>query len=224
LRKTVVDSYCRDIKAGKWKLTNQGIGVTSTGVLADGQHRLMAIKECGYPPLPILIVTGLDCDVQIAVDTHAKRSQRDMLHFAFNERVSKSATAIGNLLLRISKGWTCAGSTNNELIEKIHEYFDEIETVTSTPRNSTFFAAPYLAAFCEVMKQRPNQKEEIKNFILKVEAGEMLTRRMPEFHLRNFVTLSVQSSGYSAQKERYLKTEKALTARLDGQEMGVLRI
>jgi hypothetical protein len=225
VRKTIVESYSRDIKAGKWKLTNQGIGVTSNGVLADGQHRLMALRACGYPPLPILIVTGLDSDVQIVVDAHAKRSARDLLHFAFGARVNRSAPAIANVLIRVVKGWTGGGSTNHELMDKIGDYSHEIETITAAPKNEKFFAAPYLAAFCEVLKQRNEDVDRICDFIVKVESGELLTKKMPEFHLRNFATLSKNSSGSgTVQRERYLKAEKALIAKLENQEMGVLRI
>ena len=225
LRKTIVESYSRDINAGKWKLTNQGIGVTENGVLADGQHRLMALKACGYPPLPILIVTGLDADVQIVVDAHSKRSARDLLQFAFGARVSSSAPAIANVLIRVEKRWTSGGATNAELMDKINDYVHEIEVITTIPKNDNTFAAPYLAAFCEVLKQNPEREEDIRNFILRVESGEMLTKKMPEFHLRNLVAVSKNMSGSAiVRKERYLKSEKALMARLQGQEMGVLRI
>jgi hypothetical protein len=225
VRKTIVNAYARDIKAGKWKLTNQGIGVTINGVVADGQHRLLAIKECGYPPIPLLIVTGLDPDVQIAVDAHAKRSARDLLQFAFGARVSRSAPAIANVLIRVDKGWGSGGATNHELMDKINDFAEEIETITAIPKNDKVFAAPYLAAFCVALKENPDQIGKIRRFVERVEDGELLTKKMPEFHFRNFMSISKNSSGSAtAQKERYMKTTKALAASMDDQEMGVLRI
>ena len=35
----------RDMKAGHWRLTHQGIAFDPAGVLIDGQHRLWAIVE-----------------------------------------------------------------------------------------------------------------------------------------------------------------------------------
>jgi hypothetical protein len=225
VRKTIVNSYTRDIKAGKWKLTNQGIGVTVNGVLADGQHRLLAIRECGYPPIPMLIVTGLDPDIQIAVDAHAKRSARDLLQFAFGARVSRSAPAIANVLIRVDKGWGSGGATNHELMDKINDFSEEIETIMILPNNEKVFAAPYLAAFCVAMKENPQNLDKIRLFIERVESGELLTKKMPEFHFRNFMSIAKHSAGSAtAQKERYLKASKALAASIEEQEMGVLRI
>jgi hypothetical protein len=75
-----------------------------------------------------------------------------------------------------------------------------------------------------VAKQRPDQLGKIKDFIDKVITGENLTKKMPEFHLRNLVITSTRFSGGSTtQKERFEKTLRALNAALDGQEMGALR-
>ena len=37
-----VEQYARDMKAGRWYYTNQGIGFDVNGVMTDGQHRLLA--------------------------------------------------------------------------------------------------------------------------------------------------------------------------------------
>jgi hypothetical protein len=226
LKKTVVDKYATDIKAGNWKLTNQGIGVTRSGCLADGQHRLHAIRKCGYPPVQLLIVYGLDDDVQMTIDSHAKRTARDALHFAFGHRVSKSAPAIGNVLIRHScKSWSGVGFTNHQLMAIIQEYSSEIDSVVNWPKSSGFFAAPYLAAFVYSMKLRPDREADILDFMRRVEAGEMLDRTMPEFHLRNLIcTGATCRTGSAMQRERFLKALKSLEASLNGFPMGVLKI
>lgn len=224
LKKRVVERYKIDIKAGKWMLTNQGIGVTSSGVLADGQHRLQAIKECGYPPLPLLIVHGLDNNVQIAVDAHAKRSARDMLHFAFDTRVSRAAPAIGNVILKNYNNQWNGTFSNSRLMDVIVEYSDEIEAVTSIPKNQNFYAAPYMASFAIQLKLRPDLRDQIAQFMKSVENGEMLDKTMPEYHLRNYIVASAKTKGGTeVQHERFIKCTKALVAYLKGEKMGVLR-
>lgn len=222
---SVIDSYARDIVAGKWMLTNQGIGVTSDNVLVDGQHRLLALKKCGYPEIDILLVTGLDPAAQTAVDAHAKRSARDLLQFAFDIRVSHCAPAIGNALIAAEdRSWKSGRVTNSELFEKISFYMDEISEVTTCVESLKFFSASFLAAFCKMLKENPDKKSEIKDFMKRVEAGEMLSKTMPEFHLRSFIITSRQASGNGAvRKERFDKTIKAITAALEGRSMGVLR-
>ena len=38
-----VDRLARDMKAGRWRLTHQGIAFSTNRVLLDGQHRLWAV-------------------------------------------------------------------------------------------------------------------------------------------------------------------------------------
>lgn len=51
--RTVSDSYvkrlARDMTAGRWRLTHQGIAFDPHGVLLDGQHRLWAIVTANLP-------------------------------------------------------------------------------------------------------------------------------------------------------------------------------
>jgi hypothetical protein len=223
LRKRVVDKYATDIKNGHWKLTNQGFGITKSGFLADGQHRLEAIKSCGYPPIEILLIHGLDDDVQVTVDAHAKRTARDMLQFAFDSRVGRAAPAIGNVILKqINESWAMQ-FTNHQLMEIIRDYCEEIDSVTNQPKSATFFAAPYLAAFAIIMKERPHEKDRILQFMTSVESGEMLSKTMPAYHLKNYIGTSKKGNGGALQEERLKKTLKALNCFLADESMGCLR-
>jgi len=224
LKRSVIARYKRDIEAGNWMLTNQGIGVSESGVLIDGQHRLEAIKECGYPALSILIVYGLSMESQQVVDQQAKRSARDLLSFAFNARVSRGAPAIGNCILRNHRGWAGSYSpTITELMDCLTEYMDEIEEIVGKPKLGNFYAAPHLAAF--VMIAKVGNREKVLDFMEMVETGEMLTKTMPAFHLRNLmVTTRKGGGGMQAQIERFKKTTKATECFIQGGEMGVLRI
>lgn len=223
LRKTVVNRYCSDIKKGNWKLTNQGIGVSVDNILIDGQHRLQAVKECDYPPIPLLIVYNLEPDSQIAVDAHAKRSARDMLQFAFGARVARQAPSIGNVILKSESSWSSV-FTNHDLMGCISEYTDEIELAVSIPASGNFYAAPFMAAFVLEMKKNPENKDTVIKFMQRVENGEMLDKTMPEFHLRNFiVTQNGRSGGNEVQRERFYKCTKALEFFIKGEKMGVLR-
>lgn len=225
IKPRVVEKYARDIKAGKWVLTNQGIGVSESGVMIDGQHRLEAIKACGYPPVDILVVTGLSDDCKLAVDQHAKRSARDMLQFAFDCRVTHAAPAIATALIcsKSPQGWA-GGQTMSEIYDCIVEHAEEIEAVVAIPKAASSFAAPYLAAFVDCVKSGIGNMEKLTKFIRDVESGEMLSKQEPQFHFRNFVISTRKSGGGSTvRKERFEKAKKAFTAYASGQKMGVLR-
>src|SRR5690625_6568367 len=44
-----VDHYASLMKAGKWHLTHQGIAISKTDVIIDGQHRLLAVVQANMP-------------------------------------------------------------------------------------------------------------------------------------------------------------------------------
>ena len=47
--KNTVHSYARQMRAGQWNLTHQGIAFDELGELIDGQHRLSAVIEANIP-------------------------------------------------------------------------------------------------------------------------------------------------------------------------------
>lgn len=73
-----VNEYARAMRAGQWRTTNQGIGISRTGVLVDGQHRLHAVIESGVC-VKMAVTTGLDEDVFDVIDTGRTRSDGDVL-------------------------------------------------------------------------------------------------------------------------------------------------
>lgn len=222
LRKSVVQKYMRDIKEGKWVLTNQGIGISESGVLIDGQHRLEAIKQCGYPKVPLLVVMGLSDSAKFAVDQHAKRTSRDMIQFAFDSRVNRLAPAIATSYLTCGDAKRAPHSMH-DIYDWIVEHRDLLEDVLAIPSNIGFFAAPYLAGFIYCIK-KGRTIEKLKQFIEGVETGQMLTKEDPRLHLRNFMTASRKSSaGEMIRIERFIKSAKAFDAYSRGQKMLSLR-
>ncbi len=225
IKKTVVDCYKQDIADGRWYLTNQGIGIDINGALIDGQHRLLAIKESGYPPVSLLIVAGLLPEAQSAVDQHAKRSVRDIWRLMFETSVVSVAPAICSVIYKAQSEWGRNGRISPlRLKDILDNYMEQIEFVFSIVKNHKTFAAPYLAAFAMVAKERPEKWSQIALFIERVLSGENLTKKMPEFHLRTLLMTSrAMSGGSSVQQERFLKAKRAVLASLDGEEIGVLR-
>jgi hypothetical protein len=222
IRPAVVARYEHDIATGNWHLTGQGISVGEDGMLIDGQHRLQAMRNCGYPPLQILVVRGLTNEARAVVDQHAKRSIRDALCFAYNKRVSYNSPAICNVL------WYADGHRRAPSVHEsnniLTEYWQEIEAVTCAPSNRDTYTAPHLAGFVRVMKQRPYASADIVSFIKSVEDGENLNRTMPAYHLRNYVVNRGKEAGRADAMIKYNKTIKATEAHLDGKQMGNLKL
>lgn len=227
IRQGIVDMYRRDIESGRWILTNQGIGVSRDEVLVDGQHRLMAIREAGYPPVQFLLATGLDPEASMAVDVHAKRSMRDLMHFAFDTRVSAKAPAICRNILKTKLGdgeKTVNVWTPNEIMDTMIEYSDSIEAVVSAPINAGFYSAAHMTGFVLAL-QETTKEYDVVRFMRQVESGDMLEKDKPAYHLRNFIVLTKRNAGGGTlASERLQKTYKATMAYLNGESMRILRL
>lgn len=93
IRKSHVQWMVDAIKKDEFVLTGQGVAISESGILIDGQHRLTAIREAGYPPVELLVVTGLDDKARIYLDQNAKRTQADMLKIVLNKEITPRMTA-----------------------------------------------------------------------------------------------------------------------------------
>jgi hypothetical protein len=90
LRKAVVDSYARDMAAGRWALNGETLKFSDKGQLYDGQHRLSAVVVSGTT-VPMVVVRGLSADVMPTVDAGAKRSYSDALKLQGEDNTSTLA-------------------------------------------------------------------------------------------------------------------------------------
>jgi hypothetical protein len=81
------------LKRGELQLTHQGVAISESGILLDGQHRLLAIHNTGISA-KIMVTTGLPDSVFAVLDTGAKRKASDILSMDGAKNGSSMATAI----------------------------------------------------------------------------------------------------------------------------------
>ena len=72
-----VSGLANQIKRGEWIPTHQGVGITKSGKLIDGQHRLEAIVEANIP-VQIMVTTGVRDDAYKVLDNGIKRTMADL--------------------------------------------------------------------------------------------------------------------------------------------------
>jgi hypothetical protein len=77
----VARKYARDIQAGKWTMTCQGIEFAPDGTLLNGQHRLHAIIMADMP-LTLLVGFNVQPEAQRNIDTNAARTLFDLFTLA----------------------------------------------------------------------------------------------------------------------------------------------
>lgn len=83
LRPAVVDSYARQMAAGQWRMTHQGVAFTADGELVDGQHRLQSVIKSGVS-VDMMVTWGVAADAFAYLDGGVPRSMSDRLKMPRN--------------------------------------------------------------------------------------------------------------------------------------------
>lgn len=132
-RSSVIASYAKEMKEGRWKLNGDAIRFFEDGRLHDGHHRLKACVKAGAE-FTTLVIRDLHDDVSPTVDKGVKRSIGDDLFFSGvgRETANDLAAAIPMLMRHDGgvKNWTAlSGSRVNSAQEVLRWYEDNRSAV-----------------------------------------------------------------------------------------------
>lgn len=151
-----VDAYARDMQEDKWELTSQGVSFYENDVLADGQHRLMAIVKSGKT-IPMLVTTGLPQSAINGIDQHRVRRVNDVLTL---KQDFGDVTTLDVATLRLCYSYAKSGVTLVEsmLKDNITE-LGFINEVFGRSSNNPFSSAIFRAASLMAIKHGvPSEK------------------------------------------------------------------
>lgn len=213
VRQNVVEKYARDMKAGDWMLTHQGILFDWNSVLLDGQHRLWAIVESGCT-IEMMVTYDADPATQEHIDGGEIRQVRDIMALR-GEKVAPLVVGINNMLAK--QVLRRDSVTRQEQLTNYEEYRDAIDTVfklfprmvrgvtvasviVPMVRASFSEAHPKLTRFAQVLSDGMGNGSEDRPVIL----------------LRNYL---VQTAVKHKAKDIYGKTERALHAFLNNEQI-----
>lgn len=223
LRKTHVAWLENAIAAKEFILTGHGITISKEGKLLDGQHRLLAIVNQSYPPVPLLVVTGLEEKSQMYIDQHAKRSLSDMLRLSLDKSVTNQMTAVLTFLLKVNQRdgtFSLKGKTKpslQEVYDKMAETMDDITVVLDA--TGKHVRAAVTAAIYHYYLQDPDAAIELA---MQIRDGELLKKTDPAYQLRRYI--DNHPSGSSTQAlESYRYTVTACLAHSQGRAVEVIR-
>jgi len=96
---TKIEHYYQQMRDGKWMLTGQGISISKTGRLLDGQNRLHAVIKYGKG-IPMIILYGFDDETFSVYDTGKNRSPGEILYIKGVKSATIIASVIRNYLAR----------------------------------------------------------------------------------------------------------------------------
>jgi hypothetical protein len=186
LNQSAVDMYARDMAAGRWRLTHQGIALDQNGVMIDGQHRMAAIVRSGVI-VKFWVTRDVEQDAFGSIDTGRGRSMADRFHIAGH---SKHATQLA-AVCRKATLWQAGYPWSR----KYHPTRDEIaKTLEDHPNlaNAAQYAhawpgrrtlAPALAGFCWWLFSSIDQDDAVY-FMDALRSGESLEKGDPILALR----------------------------------------
>lgn len=80
---------------GEWRLTHQGIAISKTGAITDGQHRLAAIQIYGQPVM-MMVARDVPEDTFGVLDQGLRRSVED--HFGGKKELIQPASFLSRIV------------------------------------------------------------------------------------------------------------------------------
>lgn len=216
IKPAVVNNYVREMLSGEWLVTSQGIGVSRDGVLLDGQHRLLAAKKAGYPPIRTVLAYGIDKRAQIKVDTHAKRSTNDLLALYLHIKANKLLGPAIKTALYMATRTFKRPLEITDLGDAYSEYEDDWNNIPT--KSGKAGAAGALAGCCMFATHNGANKDKVADFYTRVLSGENIDKTNPIYWLRDVkATFDKNAKGYQGSIEWLTMIAKALSLHLRGE-------
>lgn len=104
IRDRTVRQYANDMTAGKWLLAGDPLRFDVDQNLIDGQHRLSALVMSGVPKLQMVVMRGLDPEVQDVIDTGARRTAGNMLELRGHVKNATVVASVARVGISMEKG------------------------------------------------------------------------------------------------------------------------
>lgn len=171
VRDKKVATYAAAMKAGEWRLTGEGVKFDSSGRLIDGQHRLMAIIESKVI-VEMFVFRDLSADVQMVIDTGAKRSSADALKWAGLTTDPNAHAAMARIAVIWEEGgYQRAVSssvrrevTNTEVVDWVTNNPDSLEAMTLARTAEGYGPPRSVLAFAALLLLRIDAEDAVEFF------------------------------------------------------------
>lgn len=185
-----------DIKNGRYVFNGQPVIRDQNGYLRDGQHRLIAIKEAGYPAVPLLLVTlkGDQSHIEQAYDRMDINKSR-----TYSQRLEHKGMPHANTIASLRKKITYIKTSFNSFPVVPDSVYDEVgqmyayEIDAVAPLVTNGFTADMGAALCLVAKATGCLNDCIE-IVKKAKVGEMLKISTPEHTLMKIINKTLRTN------------------------------
>ena len=219
LSDTYARRLARDMQAGRWVLTHEGIAFDPNGILIDGQHRLWAVALAAVPVL-MHVWFGVTPESLMVINNGKPRNLADNLKLSGTVG-SVDGRGLATLRAMLGKGTSDGALTAYEAGELLIRHQEAVAFAVenlarvsrvrgiSTGETRAVVARAWysadrrrLAEFCTVLRTSKAEGDEDDAAIL----------------LRTYLTTNLGGSP-KVRLERYRKTARALRAFLRGEQL-----
>jgi hypothetical protein len=217
------DRLAREMKAGRWKLTHQGIAFSPNRVLLDGQHRLWAVVLSGVT-VPMRVFFNQPADTLAAIDATQARRNDQIITLAGGSG-DVDAKQLATLRAMLTGLGSYVRMTPGEEAEHLRRHREAIEFAMGILPTARFRgvatavtrAVLARAFYCADLGKLRHFADVIQSGVPTCEADQ------PISVLMKFLLESVNGRrGRPEAREKYGKTERALEAYLTGETLSRL--
>jgi hypothetical protein len=212
LRESTVKAYERDMRAGNWIPTHQGIAFNDAGELIDGQHRLSAIVRAEVT-VRLLVTRGIPrkaagLHTMDAVDRGANRSVADQLRvqhgYSNPNLAAAAATAIASICVSGKLGRVTVAQTL-QILEIYGRQITDIGVAVDKVGEKRLRRSQFVAALSFARQVEPHATDR---FLQGMITGAGLAVDSPILLLRNFL-FSDASTQWTSSGLRTHRTDMA---------------
>ncbi len=202
LKKQRIVQLADAINRGEWKLSPQGISLSTEGILLDGQHRLAAIIKSNKPA-DLVITRNVDPAVFTILDTSVRRSAGDSIFLGADSRANvrglQNTLAAGirsyaNYTRYPTSVWggACPSPSNDSVLRIFKENETRWAHITKICKRfwSKFRPLPLSSCVAVWMVGIDNNwsMDDMEKFFTALATGAGLESESPTLSFRNYIT------------------------------------
>lgn len=224
IRRNVVNKYKKLLIEKKFLLTHQGVALTKTGRLIDGQHRLMAIIETGIPAL-LFITTGLSEEAYKATDRGHSRKLTDILRYEGREPTNEEI-AISKMMAANGRPHQILSSLEDyEYVVIVDKFIAATDFIKQNmpKRVAGVTVAPVLAAVGAAFFYEKN-KDRLRLFLHTLGSGLVDDPQTDSsaILLRDHAVKNIGKNQANFRTALYLRSQRAVKAFMDREALSKL--
>jgi hypothetical protein len=178
--------YMAEIESGNWRLTHQGVALSTLMVLQDGQHRLTAIVRTGKAQW-MFVGVGMDPENFAVLDTGRVRRYKDVLSLAGYPDPLVLGSVARMVYLYTRRDFVSTFKVSNtEVLSLVEGDSDALSHAVSMGvklEKATFLTRTAGAAGYYLIK-KTNPAAPVNEFFLSLMSGEELHKGDPRLILR----------------------------------------